>query len=81
MSEKSYIISYPISAGKDLNMVLSHHRPKFVSQVEQVDIQELRDAYKDYDPRIKRIVDMIPEAQRWPLMVTGTSFRSPYFLF
>lgn len=71
MSEKSYIISYPISAGKDLNMVLSHHRPNSVSSVEQVDIQDLRDTYKNYDPRIKRIVDMIPEAQRWPLMVTG----------
>lgn len=71
MSEKSYIISYPISAGKDFNMVLSHHRPNLVSNVEQVDIQDLRDTYKDYDPRIKRIVDMVPEAQRWPLMVTG----------
>ena len=71
MSEKSYLISYPISAGKDFNMVLSHHRSNFVDKVEQVDIQELRDTYKDYDPRIKRIVDMIPEAQRWPLMVIG----------
>ena len=71
MADKSYIISYPISAGKDFNIVLSHHRPKLVSNVEEVDIQELRDTYKEYDPRIKRIVDMIPEAQRWPLMVTG----------
>ncbi len=71
MSDKSYIISYPISAGKDFNMVLSHHRPNLVNSVEEVDMQELRDTYKDYDPRIKRVVDMIPEAQRWPLMVTG----------
>ncbi len=71
MSDRSYIISYPISAGKDFNMVLSHHRPNLVSNVEEVDMQELRDTYKDYDPRIKRIVDMIPEARRWPLMVTG----------
>lgn len=34
-------------------------------------MQELRDTYKDYGPRIERIVDMIPEAQRWPLIVTG----------
>src|SRR4051794_26783591 len=25
MADRSYIISYPISAGKDFNMVLSHH--------------------------------------------------------
>ncbi|KAL2040462.1 hypothetical protein N7G274_006905 [Stereocaulon virgatum] len=71
MSDNSYIISYPISAGTQYNMVLSHHRPSLVDAVEEVDMQELRDTYKDYDPRIKRIVDMVPKAQRWPLMVTG----------
>ena len=79
MSDRLYIISYPIAAGKDLNIVLSHHRPNLVYKVEQADIQELRDTFKDFDPRIKRIVDMIPEAQRWPLMVTGPldSWSSP----
>lgn len=71
MAEKSYIISYPISAGQDFNMVLSHHRNEPVEEVEDVDMNELRDTYKDYDPRIKRIVDMIPTARRWPLLVTG----------
>ena len=71
MSDNSYIISYPISNGTQFNMVLSHHRPNYVNRVEKIDMQELRDTYQDYDRRIKRIVDMVPEAQRWPLMVTG----------
>ncbi|KAF2095983.1 FAD/NAD(P)-binding domain-containing protein [Rhizodiscina lignyota] len=71
MAPKSYIISYPISNGRDFNMVLSHHRPAPVPKLEDIDMQELYDEYKDYDPRIKRIVDMIPSAQRWPLLVTG----------
>ena len=71
MAEGSYIITYPISAGKDLNMVLSHQRPEMVTTVEEVDMEELRATYEDYDPIIKRIVDMIPYAQRWPLLVTG----------
>jgi salicylate hydroxylase len=71
MSDKSYIISYPISAGKDFNMVLSHHRSTLVEDVEEVDINEFRETYKDYDPRIKKIVDMIPSVKRWPLLVTG----------
>lgn len=79
MADKSYIISYPISAGKLFNMVLSHHRPNLVHEVEEVDMQELRDTYKDYDHRIKRIVDMVPSAQRWPLRVVGPlkSWSSP----
>ena len=71
MGNNSYIISYPISGGEVFNMVLAHHRPKPVTTVENVDMDELRDTYKDYDPRIKRIINMVPEAQRWPLMVTG----------
>lgn len=79
MAEKSYIITYPISAGQDFNLVLSHHVDRLVDKVEEVDVEEVRRQYKDYDPRIKRIVDMIPEASRWPLLVTGPleSWSSP----
>jgi salicylate hydroxylase len=71
MSEKAYVISYPISAGKDFNMVLSHHVDRLVDDVEEIDMNEFRDLYKGFDPRIKRIIDMVPTAKRWPLLVTG----------
>lgn len=62
MAPGAYIITYPISAGKDFNLVLSHHRPeKLRSTQSNVPIEELRQEYKDFDPRIQRIVDMIPE--------------------
>ncbi|KAJ5825499.1 hypothetical protein N7474_002637, partial [Penicillium riverlandense] len=80
MAENSYIITYPISAGNVFNLVLSHHRPEKLRATEpDVPIEEMRAAYADYDPRIKRIVDMIPETSRWPLMVTGPldSWSSP----
>jgi salicylate hydroxylase len=60
MAEDAYIITYPINAGKMFNLVLSHHRPeKLRSTLPDVPIEELRNEYKDFDPRIKRIVDMI----------------------
>lgn len=65
MAEGSYIITYPISGGKDFNLVLSHHREK------PVDMREVRETYREYDERNRRVVDMIPSAQRWPLAVTG----------
>lgn len=62
MAPNAYIITYPISAGKDFNLVLSHHRPEKLRATEaNVPIEQLREEYKDFDPRIKRIVDMIPE--------------------
>ncbi|KAI9657699.1 MAG: hypothetical protein M1821_002875 [Bathelium mastoideum] len=80
MSEKAYIISYPICGGTDLNLVLSHHRPSPVSAVEDINIADLHNEYATFDPRIKRIVDMIPHAQRWPLLVTGplATWSSPH---
>ena len=71
MAPGGYIISYPISDGRDFNMVLSHHCDHTVNSVEDIDMNELYAQYKDFDPRIKRVVDMIPHAQRWPLLVTG----------
>ena len=65
MAPNAYIITYPISAGKDFNLVLSHHRPQKLRATEnEVPIEELREEYKDFDPRIKRIVDMIPNTVR-----------------
>lgn len=62
MAHKSYIITYPINAGQVLNLVLSHHwAEKLRAMQPDVSIEEMRSEYKDYDERIRRIVDMIPE--------------------
>lgn len=72
MAPTGYIISYPISDAKDFNMVLSHFRDPPVSQMQEVDIEEVRREYREYDPRIRRVVEMIkPPISRWPLLVTG----------
>lgn len=66
MAPNSYIITYPISAGTMFNLVLSHHRPEKLRATENdVPLEEMRAEYRDYDPRIKRIVDMIPEVVRF----------------
>lgn len=62
MGPGAYIITYPISAGKDFNLVLSHHRPEKLRTTENnVPIEEMQQEYKDFDPRIQRIVHMIPK--------------------
>lgn len=62
MAENAYIITYPISNGTHLNLVLSHHRSEKLRETQRdVPIEELREEYKDFDPRIKRVVDMIPD--------------------
>ncbi|EME49041.1 hypothetical protein DOTSEDRAFT_67921 [Dothistroma septosporum NZE10] len=72
MSSTGYIISYPIANARDFNMVLSHFHDPPEDKVREVSIEEVREQYKDYDPRIKGIIDKIqPPISRWPLLLTG----------
>ncbi|KAF2723119.1 FAD/NAD(P)-binding domain-containing protein [Polychaeton citri CBS 116435] len=80
MSPLGYIITYPISNSRDFNMVLSHYQEERVTSVQEVEVAEVREQYRDYDPKIRRVIDMIgPPICRWPLLVTGPleSWSSP----
>jgi salicylate hydroxylase len=52
-------------------MVWSHHRDHPIEDVEDIDMEEVRLLYKDFDPRLRRICDIVPSVRRWPLLVTG----------
>lgn len=69
----SYFISYPMTGGKDFNAVLSHHTRDnhVVEDVEEADMDEFREAFDSYDPIVKKIIGLIPESKRWPLLMTG----------
>lgn len=70
-TERTYIIAYPISGGRDLNLVLEHHQKDPVWDVEDVDLHDFRNHYKEFDPLVQRVIGLIPEIKRWPLMQTG----------
>ena len=75
-----YIIVYPISGGKDFNMVLSHFRDPPVDTVADVDLEEVKREHEAYDPRIRRVIEKIDnQVSRWPLLVTGplSSWSNP----
>lgn len=72
MAPTGYVITYPISNANEFNMVLSHFHDPAAEAVEEVSLDEVKETYKDYDPRIRRVIDMIDQkVSRWPLMVTG----------
>lgn len=71
MDSGAYAITYPISGGKDLNVVLSHTTPDPVLGVQTVELGEVEKQYKHFDPRIGKVISMINHpVQRWPLLVT-----------
>lgn len=63
-----YILMYPISGGKELNIVTAFCKDDYVTKMEQVDIEEFRAYYKDYDPIIQKILKLVNYTQRWPLL-------------
>lgn len=69
----SYFIAYPMTAGKDFNAVLSHHTTDghVVVDAEDAKIDELRESFSGYEPMIRKIVALIDESKRWPLLQTG----------
>lgn len=61
-------------------MVLSHFRDPPVDTVQEVPVEEVKNEYKSYDPRIRRIIEKIKApVSRWPLLLTGPleSWSSP----
>lgn len=80
MGGNGYIIGYPISGGDIFNLVLSHHRPEPMWEPEEADFRDVRAEYFDYDKRILKIMEKIPDKiKRWPLLQTGPldSWSSP----
>ncbi|KIW22101.1 uncharacterized protein PV07_12517 [Cladophialophora immunda] len=56
----AYVITYPISAGEILNLVLSHHTAEKLRATQpDIPIKKFRSQYRDFDPRIVRIINMV----------------------
>ncbi|CZR57886.1 uncharacterized protein PAC_07775 [Phialocephala subalpina] len=64
ISEDRYAIVYLISAGKDLNLVPSHHRVSKVEDVEEVKVEELHSFYKVWDSSLVKVVNMTEASKR-----------------
>ena len=61
-------MTYPLSGGKELNVVTSFCKDYLVTQMEEVDIDEFRTYYKDYSPAVQSIIKLVNYTQRWPLL-------------
>lgn len=64
-----YILLYPLSGGRELNVVTAYTQNRPVTELEEVDVQDFRDQYKGWDPFILKVLDMVTETKRWPLLV------------
>jgi salicylate hydroxylase len=66
---KGYVLLYPLSGGKELNIVTAFITDHTVATVEDVDINEFRGYYKDFPPFVGKVLKLMNATQRWPLLV------------
>lgn len=65
---RGYIMTYPISGGKELNVVTAFCKDDYVTKPEAIDIDEFRGYYQDYSPVIQKVLKLVNYTQRWPLL-------------
>ncbi|PNP44201.1 hypothetical protein THARTR1_11092 [Trichoderma harzianum] len=69
---RGFILTYPTTGGKEFNIVTAYCNDDYVTKVEDVDIEEFRGYYKDYEPFIQKILKLVKHTQRWPLLQMPT---------
>ena len=50
--------------------MLSHHRDKPVIGPEEVDMADVKEFYQSYPQIVRKMIDLVSETKRWPLLVT-----------
>lgn len=66
---QGYILLYPLSAGRELNVVCMFQMDRIVTQAEEMKIEDFQHLYKDWSPFSKKILGLLRSTQIWPLLV------------
>ena len=65
---RGYILTYPISGGRECNIVTAFCKDDYVTKPEAVSTDEFRSYYKDYHPVLQKMISLVDYTQRWPLL-------------
>ncbi|OQU95937.1 FAD binding domain-containing protein [Cladophialophora immunda] len=66
---QGYILLYPLTAGRELNVVAMFQMDRVVTKAEEMDIEEFRNLYKDWSPFARKVLGLLKSTQIWPLLV------------
>jgi 2-polyprenyl-6-methoxyphenol hydroxylase-like FAD-dependent oxidoreductase len=64
-----YVLLYPLSGGRELNVVTLFNVDYVVKTPEDIDVDEFRNLYKDWNPMIQKVLSLVNYTQKWPLLV------------
>lgn len=64
-----YVLLYPLSGGRELNVVTLFLVDHVVKTPEAINIDEFRNLYKDWNPLVQKVLSLVNYTQKWPLLV------------
>lgn len=64
-----YILLYPLSAGTELNVVTLFEMDTIVKTPEDMDLEEFRKLYNNWNPIARKVLKLVNYTQKWPLLV------------
>ncbi|KAL6917090.1 hypothetical protein FSHL1_008255 [Fusarium sambucinum] len=69
IGEDRHVMTYSIAGGNSFNMVLSHvdHSSPSTWNAECA-LQDMRDSFHNWDPKLVKVINMIEHTIKWPLM-------------
>ncbi|KAG5660838.1 hypothetical protein KAF25_002481 [Fusarium avenaceum] len=69
IGEDRHVMTYCIAGGNSFNLVLSHvdHSPPNTWNAETA-LQDMQDSFRDWDPKLQKVIKMIKQTIKWPLM-------------
>ncbi|KAI1505315.1 hypothetical protein F5X99DRAFT_430557 [Biscogniauxia marginata] len=72
IGEGRHVMTYPISAGKTFNMVLSHKDYSDPSTWNNKEVlEDIKKEFAGWDPQLMTIIGLIEKAMKWPLRSGG----------
>ncbi|KIX96059.1 uncharacterized protein Z520_08314 [Fonsecaea multimorphosa CBS 102226] len=67
---KGYVLTYPTSGGKELNVVTAAESKDYVTKMEDIDVEEFYGFYADFHPFVRKLLHLVKYTKRWPLLQT-----------
>ncbi|KAM0543489.1 hypothetical protein ACHAPJ_012287 [Fusarium lateritium] len=69
IGEDRHVMTYCIAGGNSFNMVLSHidHTPSSTWNTDNA-IQDMRKSFQGWDPKLSKVIRMIKQTMKWPLV-------------
>lgn len=69
VGDKRHVMTYSIAGGKSFNMVLSHPEDSDPSTWRQeTAVPDMKQHFKGWDPRLLKVINMVRETLKWPLL-------------